>query len=158
MCVFVWCVFEDDNRTGQHCIHMRGLPYYTDEMDVFNVSLMRSLTKLQWFLTEIFRFFLPYSSLHLWSRAFARLSSIKRGYTVVKLKHILIHTNKCERPWIKTEWKWEAVTSNCSMVAQINIVILIQTTKNKKQKNLLCVANFTLYIYTKKQNKTKTMI
>lgn len=29
---------QDDNRSGQHCIHMRGLPYYTDEMDVFNVS------------------------------------------------------------------------------------------------------------------------
>lgn len=32
------CSDQDDNRTGQHCIHMRGLPYYTDEMDVFNVS------------------------------------------------------------------------------------------------------------------------
>lgn len=30
---------QDDNRTGQHCIHMRGLPYYTDEMDVFNVRI-----------------------------------------------------------------------------------------------------------------------
>lgn len=29
---------QDDDRSGQHCIHMRGLPYYTDEMDVFNVS------------------------------------------------------------------------------------------------------------------------
>lgn len=29
---------DQDNRSGQHCIHMRGLPYYTDEMDVFNVS------------------------------------------------------------------------------------------------------------------------
>lgn len=29
---------QEDGRSGQHCIHMRGLPYYTDEMDVFNVS------------------------------------------------------------------------------------------------------------------------
>lgn len=29
---------QDDGRSGQHCIHMRGLPYYSDEMDVFNVS------------------------------------------------------------------------------------------------------------------------
>lgn len=29
---------QDDQGSGQHCIHMRGLPYYTDEMDVFNVS------------------------------------------------------------------------------------------------------------------------
>lgn len=32
---------QDDNRSGQHCIHMRGLPYYTDEMDVFNVSFFQ---------------------------------------------------------------------------------------------------------------------
>lgn len=29
---------DDDQQGGQHCIHMRGLPYYSDEMDVFNVS------------------------------------------------------------------------------------------------------------------------
>lgn len=29
---------NEDTRSGHHCIHMRGLPYYTDEMDVFNVS------------------------------------------------------------------------------------------------------------------------
>lgn len=29
---------NDDTLSGQHCIHMRGLPYYSDEMDVFNVS------------------------------------------------------------------------------------------------------------------------
>lgn len=29
---------NDDSPSGQHCIHMRGLPYYTDEMDVFNVG------------------------------------------------------------------------------------------------------------------------
>lgn len=29
---------DDPPTSGQHCIHMRGLPYYTDEMDVFNVS------------------------------------------------------------------------------------------------------------------------
>lgn len=28
---------NNETRSGQHCIHMRGLPYYTDEMDVFNV-------------------------------------------------------------------------------------------------------------------------
>ncbi|XP_055300954.1 heterogeneous nuclear ribonucleoprotein F-like [Sitodiplosis mosellana] len=28
-------VSNDDTLSGQHCIHMRGLPYYTDEMDVF---------------------------------------------------------------------------------------------------------------------------
>lgn len=32
---------DDDARTGQHCIHMRGLPYYTDEMDVFNVRAIK---------------------------------------------------------------------------------------------------------------------
>lgn len=32
---------DNDSRSGQHCIHMRGLPYYTDEMDVFNVSFIR---------------------------------------------------------------------------------------------------------------------
>lgn len=41
---------QDDNRSGQHCIHMRGLPYYTDEMDVFNVSFSatndKNLTKV----------------------------------------------------------------------------------------------------------------
>lgn len=33
---------QDDNRSGQHCIHMRGLPYYSDEMDVFNVSIYQT--------------------------------------------------------------------------------------------------------------------
>lgn len=32
---------QDNGRSGQHCIHMRGLPYYTDEMDVFNVSFIQ---------------------------------------------------------------------------------------------------------------------
>lgn len=34
---------QDDGRSGQHCIHMRGLPFYTDEMDVFNVSFSRHI-------------------------------------------------------------------------------------------------------------------
>lgn len=29
---------NEEISSGQHYIHMRGLPYYTDEMDVFNVS------------------------------------------------------------------------------------------------------------------------
>lgn len=36
---------NEDTGSGQHCIHMRGLPYYTDEMDVFNVSLNFFLSK-----------------------------------------------------------------------------------------------------------------
>lgn len=40
------------------------------------------------------------------------------------------------------------------MVAQINIVILIQKTNKNQEKKLLCVANFYfIYIYTIKQNK-----
>lgn len=33
---------NQDTRSGQHCIHMRGLPYYTEEMDVFNVGFTES--------------------------------------------------------------------------------------------------------------------
>lgn len=40
---------NDDTPSGQHCIHMRGLPYYSDEMDVFNVSPLF----WRWFLDEM---------------------------------------------------------------------------------------------------------
>lgn len=56
---------DNDNRSGQHCIHMRGLPYYTDEMDVFSVSLKHFCSFHAQFLMFFRIFFLlPFSSLH----------------------------------------------------------------------------------------------
>lgn len=84
---------NEDTRSGQHCIHMRGLPYYTDEMDVFNVSLneIRAIAWIEIKNVCLYVLFLFFSFSHHSNQASAKSSSTKMECTAAKPKLISIH-------------------------------------------------------------------